>query len=64
MKGFDVDILPADHAGASLVGRVWNPAVAGPSLVQIIDGAVFDITSTAAPTMRDLLELDLSLIHI
>ncbi len=58
MKGFDLDILPADHAGASLVGRVWNPAVAGPSLVQIIDGAVFDITSTAAPTMRDLLELD------
>jgi len=58
MKGFDVDILPADHAGASLVGRIWNPAVAGPCLVQIIDGAVFDITSAAAPTMRDLLEMN------
>jgi fumarylacetoacetate (FAA) hydrolase family protein len=58
MKGFDVDILPADHAGASLVGRVWNPAVAGPSLVKIIDGAVFDITGNYAPTMRDLLEMD------
>lgn len=53
-----MDILPADHAGASLVGRVWNPAVAGPSLVRITDGAVFDITGTDAPTMRDLLEMD------
>ena len=53
-----MDILPADHAGASLVGRIWNPAVTGPCLVQIIDGAVFDITSAAAPTMRDLLEMD------
>jgi len=53
-----VDILPADHAAASLVGRVWNPAVSGPSLVRITDEVVFDITSAAAPTMRDLLEMD------
>ena len=53
-----MDILPVDHAKASLVGRVWNPAAAGPSLVQLIDGVVFDITTSHAPTMRDLLELD------
>ncbi len=53
-----MDILPADHAGASLVGRVWNPAIAGPCLIQVLDGVVFDITSAAAPTMRDLLEMD------
>ncbi len=35
LKGFDVNILPADHTAASLVGRVWNPAVSGPSLVQV-----------------------------
>ena len=53
-----MDILPVDHAKASLVGRVWNPAVAGPSLVQIVDGVVFDITTSGAPMMRDLLERD------
>lgn len=51
-------ILPDDHASASLVGRVWNPDVAGPSLVRVEDGSLFDITSRDAPTMRDLLELD------
>lgn len=51
-------MLPADHTGASLVGRVWNPEVAGPSLVRILDDLVFDITTPTAPTMRDLLELD------
>ena len=58
MKGPVVDILPVDHAKANLVGRVWNPAAAGPSLVKIDDGVVFDITTCRAPTMRDLLELD------
>ena len=58
LKGFEMDILPADHAAASLVGRVWNPDVSGPSLVKISNGVVFDITSAAAPTMRDLLEMD------
>ena len=53
-----MDSLPADHADASIVGRVWNPAERGPSLVQIRDGAVVDITTSQAPTMRDLLERD------
>ncbi len=38
------------------VGRVWNPAVAGPSLVVVRDGNVIDITSKTVPMMRDLLE--------
>jgi len=53
-----VDILPVDHAGASLVGRVWNPAASGPCLVTVSDGLVYDITTSRAPTMRDLLEQD------
>ena len=54
----EMNILPEDHAEAILVGRIWNPDVAGPSLVRIDNGQVFDITSTAIPTMRDLLEQD------
>jgi fumarylacetoacetate (FAA) hydrolase family protein len=38
------------------VGRVWRGGV-GPSVVAVRDGAVFDITSSDAPTMRDLLEI-------
>ncbi|MGB1106677.1 MAG: fumarylacetoacetate hydrolase family protein [Candidatus Puniceispirillaceae bacterium] len=53
-----MDILPVDHAGASLVGRVWNPAASGPCLVTVSDGLVYDITTSRAPTMRDLLEQD------
>jgi len=52
------NILPSDHAAASLVGRVWNPDAAGPSLICVRDGTVLDITSADAPTMRDLLEMD------
>ena len=52
------NILPSDHAAASLVGRVWNPDAAGPSLVCVRGGAILDITSKDAPTMRDLLEMD------
>ena len=52
------NILPSDHAAASLVGRIWNPDAAGPSLVCVRDGAILDITSADAPTMRDLLEMD------
>ena len=37
------------------VGRVWRSGI-GPSVVTIRAGHVFDITSKAAPTMRDLLE--------
>lgn len=38
------------------VGRVWNPAAAGPSVVVVRHGNVIDITSKTVPTMRDLLE--------
>ena len=48
----------------TFVGRVWNPAVDGPALVTIRDGAIFDITSKAVPTMRDLLELDDPVSHV
>ncbi|MGV8952941.1 MAG: fumarylacetoacetate hydrolase family protein [Cypionkella sp.] len=37
------------------LGRVWRAGI-GPSVVTIRAGRVFDITSKAAPTMRDLLE--------
>lgn len=37
------------------LGRVWRTGI-GPSLVTIRAGRVFDITSKAAPTMRDVLE--------
>ncbi|HEY0123442.1 MAG TPA: fumarylacetoacetate hydrolase family protein [Rhizobium sp.] len=42
----------------TFVGRVWRPDVKGPALVVIRDGALYDITSKDAPTMRDLLEKD------
>ena len=37
------------------LGRVWRAGI-GPSLVTIRAGHVYDITTKAAPTMRDLLE--------
>ncbi len=46
--------LPTDAANATLVGRVWRPDAAGPSVVAMRDGRVFDI-SRAAPTMTDLI---------
>jgi fumarylacetoacetate (FAA) hydrolase family protein len=39
----------------SFVGRVWREGV-GPSIVAVRGGRVFDVTTPAAPTMRDLLE--------
>src|SRR5665213_3933574 len=48
--------LPDDHQRAILVGRVWRPEVAGPSLFVLRDDQVLDI-SAAAPTMRDLCEV-------
>src|SRR5580658_10330685 len=48
-------MLPDDSAAATLAGRVWRPDAAGPSVVAIRDGAVFDI-SAACPTIRDLCE--------
>ena len=39
------------------VGRVWRPGI-GPALVVHRDGRLVDVTAPAAPTMRDLLEMD------
>lgn len=51
------DILPADHATASLVGRVWRPDREGPSVVRLEGEALVDITA-AFPTVRDLCETE------
>ncbi len=45
-----------DRVGC-FVGRVLDPEV-GPCLVVVRDGAIRDVTTREAPTMRDLLELD------
>jgi fumarylacetoacetate (FAA) hydrolase family protein len=47
--------LPDDAAHATLVGRIWRPDMAGPSVVAVRDGTVVDVSSTF-PTMRDLCE--------
>jgi fumarylacetoacetate (FAA) hydrolase family protein len=46
--------LPADGIDGTLVGRAWVPGhLAGPSVVALRSGGVFDI-SASAPTMSDL----------
>jgi fumarylacetoacetate (FAA) hydrolase family protein len=47
--------LPVDAATAVLVGRVFDPAVDGPSPVVVRDGTVVDV-SAHFPTVRDLCE--------
>lgn len=42
---------------ASLLGRVWNVAAGGPSVVTVRGGRIWDITSRAAPTVRDVCEM-------
>lgn len=49
--------LPEDGFAGTLVGRVWRPDVAGPSVVAVREDGVVDI-STAAPTMAALLAAD------
>jgi len=46
------------YSEGNYVGRVWREDVAGPALVKVEDGTLFDITSRFVPTMRDLLEMD------
>jgi len=48
-------LLPADAARATLVGRVWDPAARGPSVVAVRDGIVIDL-STHVATMSELTE--------
>jgi fumarylacetoacetate (FAA) hydrolase family protein len=47
--------LPQDGV---FVGRVQAPGIAHPLLVTVRDGMVLDITAKAAPTMRDIAEMD------
>lgn len=49
------EILPDDAAAATLVGRAWVPAVAGPSVVVLRATDVVDVTEVF-PTMRALAE--------
>jgi fumarylacetoacetate (FAA) hydrolase family protein len=48
-------ILPDDGTAGALAGRVWLPDVAGPAVVAVREGGVYDISATF-PTMRDLWE--------
>ena len=50
--------LTAEEQAGVFLGRVWRPAAQGPSVVTLREGRVIDITSTTAPTTRDICELD------
>ena len=50
-------LLPETGPG-TLVGRVFRPDRAGPAIVTVREGRLYDITSDTHPTMRDLLEAD------
>ncbi|GAB0114275.1 fumarylacetoacetate hydrolase family protein [Acidisoma sp. C75] len=50
-------ILPEDHARASLIGRVFDPALGGPAIVHLRGERLADITA-AGPTVSALLERD------
>jgi fumarylacetoacetate (FAA) hydrolase family protein len=52
-----VNCLPADHHGATLVGRVWLPDADGPALVAVSGDGLHDL-SGVAPTCSQLLELE------
>src|SRR5437762_11192516 len=46
-------ILPDDFADAALMGRIWRPDLASPSVVAIRNAGVFDITDNF-PTASQL----------
>jgi fumarylacetoacetate (FAA) hydrolase family protein len=48
-------LLPEDGYTGVLAGRVWNPAVSGPSVVAVREDGVFDVSRSFA-TMSDLCE--------
>src|SRR5258705_5336127 len=50
-------ILPDDFANAALMGRVWRPDLAGPSVVAIRENGVVDI-SDEFPTASQLAASD------
>lgn len=51
------DTLPEDHASATLIGRVWDPAVSGPSPVLVTGDAVYDLSRSFA-TVSDLMRAE------
>ncbi|MBB5221118.1 fumarylacetoacetate (FAA) hydrolase family protein [Amaricoccus macauensis] len=54
-----IEPLPHGEGSSGLwVGRVWDEAAGGPSVVTLRDGILVDVTSSEVPTVRDLLELD------
>lgn len=54
-QGMGLEILPEDWGQATLVGRAWNPAIAGPCVVTLRDGVAVDVTRHW-PTVADLLD--------
>lgn len=52
-----IDLNGLDPAGC-YIGRYWDQAADGPSLLRVQDGHVTDITRRSAPTIRDILELE------
>lgn len=42
----------------TVLGRVWMPDAAGPSVVTVREGRVIDITTRAAPLVRDICEME------
>jgi fumarylacetoacetate (FAA) hydrolase family protein len=52
-----ITCLPDVPAAATLIGRVWLPAVNGPAVVVAVGNGLHDV-STVAPTCSQLLELD------
>jgi fumarylacetoacetate (FAA) hydrolase family protein len=53
--------LTGAEGSAVWVGRVWD---SGPCVVTVRGDLVVDVTSRAAPTVRDLLELDDPAAHL
>jgi fumarylacetoacetate (FAA) hydrolase family protein len=51
-------VLDETDLDGLFLGRVWNAAETGPSVVTLRDGLVIDITSREAPMVRDVCELD------
>lgn len=48
-------IMPVSDA--TLLGRIWSPVAQGPCVVTVREGRIFDITSAAAPLVRDICEM-------
>ncbi|MGR3662616.1 MAG: fumarylacetoacetate hydrolase family protein [Paracoccaceae bacterium] len=52
------DFFTEAELAGTFVGRVWNPAVSGPSVVTLREGRVIDITNVTAPMVRDICEME------